>query len=169
MPDQEKTQSVLFEFPSADPQIQLDYEAALGAFLVAFNEIEHAVDYIIFLALQKSKREDILKHLSADSFRRKLVALDLISLAYSKELPKKLVDELRDLATCRNRLAHGHFHQNPFDGSYEIVTTRHHLDMPIRQVERLTKRAQKASDTLRHAQLQYELDDPTNDESLKAL
>ena len=38
--------------PTADPRIQKDYEAALGAFLVAFNRIENTVSDVIFLALR---------------------------------------------------------------------------------------------------------------------
>ena len=56
--------------PSANPQIQKDYEAALGAFLVVFNRIENTVNDVIVLALRKSKRLDILTNLKRDPFSR---------------------------------------------------------------------------------------------------
>ena len=159
MEDQDEVAPEFFDVPSADPQIQKDYEAALGAFLVAFNRIENAVNDIIVLALQKSERQDILKHLSNDLFHRKLTTLDLISLAYSRPLPKTVVNELRDLASQRNDLAHGHFHQNPFDGSYKIVAKRKPFPMSTDQLNLFTKRADGALDVLRYAQAYFWFDD----------
>jgi hypothetical protein len=46
-------------------------------------------------------------------------------LRYSKEgegLKYIPVPELRQIAGERNNLAHGHFDQNPYDGTYDVVT-----------------------------------------------
>lgn len=158
-----------FDVPLADPQIQRDYEASLGAFLVIFNGIENTVNEIIFLALQQSGREEILNHLSADSFRRKLAHLELISLAYPDALPPKMINELRDLTSHRNGLAHGHFHQNPFDGSYTIVTNKRERVMPIPQLVQLTERADRASDALRYSEAFFLFDDLDADGDAKDL
>ena len=58
------------DIPTADPQIQKDYEAALGAFLVAFTQIENIVSNIIVLAQEKAERKDIVKCPRGDSFPR---------------------------------------------------------------------------------------------------
>ena len=149
------------DIPAADPRIQKDYESALGAFLVAFTQIENAVSDIIFLALEQANRKDILKRLQGDSFRKKLVTLELISLAHPRPLPKSAIDELHDLAAWRNKLAHGHFHQNPFDGSYEIMTDRKRnpFPMPVMQLQQLTERADRAWDALRYAEAYFSFDD----------
>lgn len=158
MNKQKKTHSGHDDIPSADPQIQKDYEAALGAFLVVFNLIENTVNDVIVMALQQSERQDILQRLKGDSFSRKLATLDLISLTYSQPLPKTLVDELRDLSTHRNNFAHGHFDQNPFDGDYKIVTDRKKklISMPIAQLNLLTERAETACDAIGYAQAFFE-------------
>lgn len=165
MQDRDDASPNFSDIPSADPQIKESYEAALGAFLVSFNRIEYVVNEIVFLALQKSERQDILEHMRSDSFYRKLITLDLISLAYSRPLPKSLVDELRELSIQRNKLAHGHFDQNPFDGSYTIAPNKIDTNrskpapMPINQLILLTRRADKAWDDLRYAHAFFCFDD----------
>ena len=155
------------DISSADPQIQKDYEVALGAFLLAFNQIESTVNDIIFLALQKSERLDIFKRVNDGSFNQKLTALDLISLSHPQALPKTVLEELRDLSGHRNILAHGHFHQNPFDGSYEIVTPRNRQQrcIPVTQLDQLSKRADRAFDNLRYADACFSFDDLDADEN----
>ena len=37
MEERDQTPPGWYDFPTADPQVQKDYEAALGAFLVTFN------------------------------------------------------------------------------------------------------------------------------------
>ena len=155
----DEARSSWFDEPSADPQIQKDYEAALGAFLVVFNSIENAVSDIIYLALKKAAREDILKSLRGDLFSRKLTTLDLLSIAYPQAASKALVDELRRLGAERNDLAHGHFDQNPFDGSYHIVTDRKTLSVPMDKIVKLTERAERAWDDLRGSQAFFWFDD----------
>jgi hypothetical protein len=46
------------EPPWADPQIQKDYEATLGAFLVSFNRLEDVVSKLIGYALKRLGRDD---------------------------------------------------------------------------------------------------------------
>ena len=165
MAQSEQTPPGLDDIPTADPQIQKDYEAALGAFLVAFTQIENTVSDIIFLALDQAERKNILNRPRGDSFQMKLVTLERISLAHPRPLPESGIEELRDLAARRNDLAHGHFHQNPFDGSYQIVTDRKALPMPVTQLENLTKRAETAWDALRYAEAYFSFDDLDEEEN----
>ncbi|RWE29170.1 MAG: hypothetical protein EOS78_30655 [Mesorhizobium sp.] len=139
--------------------MQKDYEAALGAFLVIFNRIENTVSDIVVLALKKAEREDILRSLSGDLFARKLTTLELLSVAYPQAAPRELVEELRRLGAERNNLAHGHFDQNPFDGSYRVVTDRNTLSISVAQIGKLTARADKAWDELRSSQAFFWFDD----------
>ena len=132
------------------------------------RRVENTASDIIYLALEQGGRKDISTRLRGDSFRRKLVTLELISLAHPRPLPKSAIDELRDLAARRNELAHGHFHQNPFDGSYEILTNRKALPMPVthlKQLKQLTERAESAWDTLRSAEAYFVFDDLDEEES----
>ena len=69
-----------------------------------------------------------------------------------------MIEELRGLASRRNDLAHGHFNQNPFDGSYEIVTDRKDFPMPVSDLKRLTERAESAWDALRYAEAYFSFD-----------
>ncbi|WP_421949988.1 hypothetical protein [Pelagibacterium sp.] len=45
--------------PWADPQIKLNYEKALGSFLVRFNRIENAISSIIYQALHCLSSDDL--------------------------------------------------------------------------------------------------------------
>ena len=150
MEERDQTPHGWHDIPTADPQIQKDYEAALGAFLVTFNRIENTTNEIIHLALQTSERQDILKHIKDDFFNRRLVTLDLLSLTFPRPFSKDVIDELRHLTNARNHLAHGHFDQNPFDGEYEVVTGKNkRRAMPVTAIQSLTKRAEAAWDKLR--------------------
>jgi hypothetical protein len=154
--------------PAADPQFQKNYEPALGAFLVVFNRIENTVSDLIWLALSKAGREDILRSLDGDLFSRKLTTLDLLSIAYPQVMPSKtLIEELRYLGAERNHLAHGHFDQNPFDGTYNIVTDRKTLTVPVTKIVKLVERAEKAWDDLRNSRAFFWFDDLDNDDGIK--
>ena len=135
--------------PSADPQIQKDYEAALGEFLVAFNRIENTVSDIIVLALKKAGREEILGSMAWDTFDRKIRNLELISLRFQEIASLRLIAELRALGTERNQLAHGHFEQNPVDGSYVVVNRKNSRLKPVEEIRVFTERTKKADHQLR--------------------
>lgn len=145
--------------PSANPQIQKDYEAALGAFLVVFNAIENEMSDIIILALKKAGREEIYGSLNQNGFARKVTTLELLSVAYPQAASQTLLKELRNLAGERNNLAHGHFDQNPLDGSYQIVAGKKVLSVPIEQIVELRKRAEKVWDELRSSAAFFWFDD----------
>jgi hypothetical protein len=147
--------------PFADPQIQKDYEAALGEFLVAFNRIENIVGDVIILALNKAGREEVLGLMKGELFARKVLILDLVSVHFPEVASWTLTSELRSLGSERNNLAHGHFDQNPFDGSYHVVTSQKRLKMPLEKIRKLTERAHKAYDQLRSSQAFFWFEDLT--------
>lgn len=115
--------------------------------------------------LRRLGREDLLKPCVEEAdFGLRLRFLDL--LKHSTE-GQALVDvpvaEMRGIAGERNILAHGHFDQNPYDGSYRLVG-RGRGKAPYyaaTRVHDLTIQARKAERTLRYAQAVYEFaDDP---------
>lgn len=108
------------DIPWADPQIQKDYEAALGAFLVRFNRIENMIARLVRHALSRLDRQDLLNRSMSGPLKQRVQALDLILLAFPA-FPKLPISGIDRLSAVRNSLAHGHFEQNPYDGDYEIV------------------------------------------------
>jgi hypothetical protein len=132
---------------------QSEYESALGAFLVAFNGIENATFEMMVLALKKAGLKEIPQWIDDNSFDRKMQYLTLISLRFPEIASPELISELRALAGERNKLAHGHFDQNPADDSYVVVARRKmkqtYLDVPTENIDALTRRARKAEVALR--------------------
>ena len=52
----------------------------------------------------------------------------------------------------RNRLVHGHFDQNPFDGSYELIGRQKRRDYPIAEIDRLARGLTEVIDRFRRAE-----------------
>jgi hypothetical protein len=107
------------DVPWADPQIQEEYELALGRFLVGFNRIEAIVsDLIVRSLLQLGRETEIAAALDQHLKRRVEDLVKLLRLAGKPTVPAPDIDAL---AIQRNSLAHGHFEQNPFSGEYVII------------------------------------------------
>lgn len=134
------------DIPWADPQIQLDYEAALGRFLVRFNRVENAVDNLITMALEKLNRTDVE---ISGQFLQRVERLELVMLAFPSwpSVPK---DQIKSLAGSRNELAHGHFDQNPYQGDYEIVSRKKSRPWSPSQIESLGDKADEIWHALRN-------------------
>lgn len=108
--------------PYADPKIRLEYEAALGRFILAHNE----VDYRLAKALER-----VVLHLAPDrsliryaegTFDNRLRNLELFQRATPNSGAVNVdVAKIREINKIRNDVAHGHFDQNPFDGSFSLV------------------------------------------------
>lgn len=58
---------------------------------------------------------------------------------------------MKQIARERNTLAHGHFDQNPFDGSYDIVVKNVRASYSAERLDGLTDKADKALHALRYA------------------
>jgi hypothetical protein len=63
--------------------------------------------------------------------------------------------------TDRNNLAHGHFDQNPFDGSYWIVLAKKARDYPAAQVRTLAFELAQIAEWLRTTEILYDFEDLT--------
>lgn len=137
--------------PWADPQIQIDYEAALGRFLVAFNRIDNEVSQLISTVLHLSERADLIEATTIRTdFARKLQVLDLLTLAkHSRQLSEAPIEEMRKIAGERNVVAHGHFDQNPFDGEYQLKGKGRYSDYSPKRLDSLTERCNKVWQKLR--------------------
>lgn len=143
------------DVPWADPAIRAGYESALGQFIVAFNEMDHLVSQIIGLTLRNLGREDLAQSASKGSLAQRLEALDI--LLTCKPTPADVpLKRLRNLNTHRNNLAHGHFDQNPFDGSYVLQKSATKHEYPLARVAALTAELGEVANTLRHAVAFYE-------------
>lgn len=75
-----------------------------------------------------------------------------------KHVPLK---ELRQIAGERNNLAHGHFDQNPYDGSYDVVTKSTRSQYSVDKINALTAMAHKAWEQMRYADGYYMFVDVT--------
>jgi hypothetical protein len=150
------------DVPFALPEIREAYEAALGRFMLAFNEIDNRVTELIDIVLTRLARTELIKLCTNQSFSFKLIILDI--LGESKEGDGILnvgFKSMRELAKHRNHLAHGHFDQNPFDGSYEVVSPKKNVaaDYPVEKLDRLIADAEKVITTLRYGEAVYSFKD----------
>ncbi|MBV8191288.1 MAG: hypothetical protein JO339_28900 [Alphaproteobacteria bacterium] len=147
--------------PWADPEIQKGYQAALGEFIVTFNRLDAALTKILRFALGDAGKLGLFSQIRAQGYGAKLQALELLQISPSMVAIHGLpIDEMRKIAAIRNFLAHAHFDQNPFDGTYELIppksdkrpSERHLKEAAIR---RWTEQADKVCFSLRHSEAHY--------------
>lgn len=147
--------------PWADPGIQKGYQAALGEFIVTFNRLDAALTKILRLALGDAGKLGLLPQIRKQGYGAKLQALELLQVSPSMVAIHGVpIEDMRKIATIRNFLAHAHFDQNPFDGSYELVppksdkrpSERHLKEAAIRK---WAERADKVCHSLRHSEAHY--------------
>jgi hypothetical protein len=65
------------------------------------------------------------------------------------------LERLRSLNADRNNLAHGHFHQKPFDGSYTLALQKKTRDYPMQHVLTLTPELTQIAERLRATEELY--------------
>jgi hypothetical protein len=148
------------ETPWASPEIRQNYEAALGRFILAFNQVDNQLTEIIETVLRRLKRDDLITACTKNNFRNKLLVLDLLkSSAEGQGIESISIMSLREVGGERNKLAHGHFDQNPFDGSYDVVTRSVRSSYSVEMLDRLTEKTDHCWDELRHASAYYEFSD----------
>jgi hypothetical protein len=146
--------------PWASPEIRTSYEAALGRFMLAFNEIDNRVTERVELVLKRLNRTDLIKPSVNLNFALKLLVLDLLKTSSEGDgIADVPVKTIRELAGHRNKLAHGHFDQNPYDGSYEVVSKNTPADYPVGKLDELTADAAKVNYALRCAEAHYAFKD----------
>lgn len=149
------------DIPWASPEIQEAYEAALGRFLLVFNRLDNLLSEVIGMMLHALKRDDLVVRCTRKDFALKLLVLDLLKTSTEgKVLADVPIDLMRQVAGERNVLAHGHFDQNPFDGTYEVVTTKVRAEYPVARLNDLSSKTENAWEALRYVDAFYAFSDP---------
>lgn len=115
-----------FDEPIADPAIREAYQNALGRFMMAHNEVDFWMSGILTKAVKMLDPDGRLDGLALGDFATRATNLALLM----KTAPHLALGgigngRLHELNGTRNILAHSHFDQDPWDGTYEIVKARH--------------------------------------------
>ncbi len=148
------------DVPLASPEIQIVYEAASGRFMLAFNRLDNLLTELIETVLLRLNRPDLMKASTSCDFWSKLLVAEL--LKYSTEggsLTNIPITAMREVITHRNKVAHGHFDQNPFSGEYDIVEKEALATYSAKDLNQQTENATKAWDLLRYAEAFYGFSD----------
>jgi hypothetical protein len=143
--------------PWASPEIQQNYEVALGRFVLAFNELDNLLGKLIKTVLMRLGRQDLVEDcVIRAGFGLRVRFLDLLKHSTQGEgLTRVPIASLGAIAQERNILVHGHFDQNPFDGSYRIIARRKTPFYSPERIDGLTEQATTAGGTLRSAEVFY--------------
>jgi hypothetical protein len=150
------------DIPFADPAIRSAYETALGQFILAFNEVDYRLSQLIRCELRHRGHPDLAVRASSGFFSERLATLELLAAGgEDNRLSGSPIAKLRSLNADRNSLAHGHFDQNPFDGSYAIVLAAKTRDYPVARVRDLTAALAQIADQLRTTEILYDFEDLT--------
>lgn len=115
-----------FDEPIADPTIRAGYREALGRFIMAHNEVDFWMTGILSKAVSMLAPDGSLKSLALGDFASRVTNLTLLmKTAPHLALGNVGNGRLQELNGTRNILAHSHFDQNPWDGTFEVVKARH--------------------------------------------
>jgi hypothetical protein len=154
------------DVPWADPEIRVSYEAALGRFVLAFNEVDYRLTQLIGWELSTRGREDLTATASRGTFAQRISTAELLATpADASAIASLPFQQLRTLGGHRNILAHGHFDQNPFDGSYRLVLSAKVQDYPIEKINVLTVELEALAEALRFAEVSYHFSDVSDEEA----
>jgi|GEM_PF-947577 len=143
--------------PFADPTIRLVYEAALGRFVLAYNEVDFRVSELIRFEFEERTRADLNQAMNRGSFLQRLDVLEILATCVPP-LTNIPFARLRAIHGDRNKLAHGHFDQNPFDGSYAVVAKSKSLDYPSTRIGALADELALIAESMRMAEAWYDFD-----------
>ncbi|OHV86654.1 hypothetical protein [Mesorhizobium sp. ORS 3428] len=148
------------EEPWADPAIRTDYEAALGRFILAFNEVDYYLSQIIAWELGERNAVHLRATPTTGPFAARLDTLEALSTTSRVgDIAALPMARLRSLNADRYRLAHGHFEQNPFDGSYGLLLAAKAHEYPIARVSALADELALIAEKFRHAYLAHHFED----------
>lgn len=115
-----------FDEPIADPAIRAGYREALGRFIMAHNEVDFWMTGILSKAVIMLAPDGSLNNLALGDFAVRVTNLTLLmKTAPHIALGNVGNGRLHELNGTRNILAHSHFDQDPWDGTFEIVKARH--------------------------------------------
>jgi hypothetical protein len=142
--------------PFASPDIRLNYEAALGRFVLEFNQVDNLLGTLINTVLRRLGRSDLAEKSARWDFWLKVLVLDLLkSSTEGGGLQDISASALTNIAKERNKLAHGYFDQNPFSGDYDIVVRNVPQQYSVEKLNALTKEANELWTALRCAEGYY--------------
>jgi hypothetical protein len=115
-----------FDEPIADPAIRAGYREALGRFIMAHNEVDFWMTGILSKAVNMLAPDGSLGGLALGDFATRATNLTLLMrTAPHLALGNVGNGRLHELNGTRNILAHSHFDQDRWDGTFEIVKARH--------------------------------------------
>jgi hypothetical protein len=160
------------DIPWAPPHIRLEYEAALGKFMLAYNQLDHLLSEVLTMALEELGRHDLVVAkggIEKTDFWFRLFVLDLLrSTSVSQAFEKVDIKGMRDISAERAVVAHGHMDQNPYDGSFTLIKSG--VDKGDGYTsERLANLAEKADQLwylLRYADAYFTFKDESGDEAM---
>lgn len=112
--------------PYADPAIRAAYRDALGRLIMAHNEVDFWLSGILAKAVRILAPEGALDELATGDFSARAANIELLM----KVAPHLCLGgvgngRLGELNGVRNILAHGHFDQDRYSGTFEIVNRKH--------------------------------------------
>lgn len=119
--------------PFADPNIRIEYEAALGRLILAHNEVDFRLGKALKRVVDRLAPDGSLNCYAGGNFYTRLRHLEL----FQKTAPMSGVvnldiAKLKGLNEIRNKVAHGHFDQNLYDGSFRQVDAQKNERQPQR-------------------------------------
>lgn len=140
----------------------VDYQLALGAFLVTFNRIENGVSDLIGIILKEADRPDKIKEAVKRQLMQRVEILEWL-LIHRPDAPYIPTPRIKALADKRASLAHGHFDENPFTGDYQIVGKGERYDWTPVTIEPLIEEAREIDKLLMAAKVHLWFDDIPDD------
>lgn len=152
------------DVPWASPEIRREYVAALGAFMLEYNQLDHLLTSVLDKILIRLGRQDLVDDNNAiykKDFATKVHVLDLLkSIPGECGIASIPVHDLRQLGQDRAVLAHGHMDQNPVDGSYRLMVKGRNkgTSFTVKRISGLTAKARQLWSALQHAEAFYWFD-----------
>lgn len=154
------------DLPWASPDVQMNYEAALGRFILGYNSIDNLLTELIETVLKKLRRDEkLIKQCQGQGFWHKLLIFDILKSSHAGGgILHISLDPIKEINIHRNRLAHGHYDCNDnafFDGNYYLINNQKMIKH-IYSVQDLNDLIQKADDVfsdLRYAETFYDFSD----------
>jgi len=139
-----------YQGPHADPQIKMDYEAALGRLILAHNEVDFRLAKELERIFQRIDPNHSPAMRGVRRFAERVNCLEIVQKLLGDRLTVNVdVAELRRLNDFRNAAAHGHFDQDYFDGSYTIIRSDTKARaMPVVQLDEAAKALHSIAVTL---------------------
>ena len=117
---------------------------------MCFNYLENIINDLIEATLSRAGVPSLADSIiSKEMFKNKLKILQCLSKDCEglHEIPFKEMIALND---DRNKIAHGHFEQNPFDGTYKVLSKNGVTAIDASTIREKTRIAERLSDKLRY-------------------